>query len=886
MTHVISKRSVFIIVPGLLVFTVIVLLSFVIAPALKADDPADSTAAADLGDEINAVSAAAKAALRVQVESGLIDSSQLAQSPAKLTPELVLTSDIVFDSVSANSADADIAFGMLVIRLSDGVHGTPEIRLFIARRGLDSADEGAWRVALEYTPQFYSWLKKLPNTLIAEKSREMLQGSAPNAQTDLDSPQGNGDALLSWPYQFGQTWTFIGGPHGNNGDSVRPWTSLDLGVQGTGKVLAARDGTVWRSGSCPNFVRVDHGGGWQTGYYHLANEQVFNGQFVERGTWIGTTSNSIGCGGWSSGPHVHFTLRRNGTYLNFNGYDVGGWTVEEGNAAYEGCVKRVRDNYRVCRPYGQVYNDGSIGSGDYKDRLDYNVDAIPDVWAVNQHDGVTNSTSVNVVSGVNPQSTLLNSSTGMPQQPAYLNTAFAAADYDDDKVPDLWVIHRLDGAGMTALRIMWGADLRYLILDEITALPAYDNSVSYAAADYNRDGTPDLWAIVPRDPNKSGVAVRVVSGKSLTTTLVDATTALPKQGVYTDVNFAVADYNTDGFSDLWAIRPRDTTKNAVSVKIISGKDWLTVLADEAVALAMQTTDINAYSFLAGDLDTDFTPDLWWVNRTSGQVKVFDGDNFSTVMKTTKSVLPNTYGADWHILGGDRARETIAPQPPTLVAPETDITLNALTARLDWQPAGLATDYFVQIREQGQPPMAQQTFKTTKVCKPALCKIGTGAMGATLHDGKTYQWLVRSINAYGQTTSTTRRFTVDVPGLPTLLVDDGGVFASAPVLLWTGMPLTESYKLQVRGIDNTYKFNLNIPSGSCPSQFCSYALPSNLSGGAYKWKVIARAPSLKGISPTDWRTFTIQPPATATATATMTATATPTATPTATETPTE
>jgi hypothetical protein len=87
MTHVISKRSVFIVFPGLLVFTVIVLLSLVISPALKADDPADSTTAADL----NAVDAAAKAALRVQVEIGLIDSSQLAQSPAKITPELVLT---------------------------------------------------------------------------------------------------------------------------------------------------------------------------------------------------------------------------------------------------------------------------------------------------------------------------------------------------------------------------------------------------------------------------------------------------------------------------------------------------------------------------------------------------------------------------------------------------------------------------------------------------------------------------------------------------------------------------------------------------------------------------------------------------------------------------
>lgn len=876
-------------VSGLAALTLVVLLSIVISPALMQDAPTDSPLNADINamdaavevDAAVAVDAAVKAALRVQLDSGLIDSAQIAQTPAKITPELVTTSDIQFGTMNANSVQADTAFGMLVIRVPDRMHGTPEIRLFIARR---VTREESWRVALEYTPQFYTWLKRLPASLMAEDARELLlMENAAIDSADFDAPQGNGDSLLSWPFQFGQTWTFIGGPHGNNGDGVRPWTSLDLGVQGTGKVLAARDGVVWRSGSCPNFVRVDHGGGWQTGYYHLANEQVINGQFVERGTWIGTTSNSVGCGGWSSGPHVHFTLRRSGIYLNFHGHDVGGWTVEEGNAAYDGCVTRVRDNYRVCRPYGQVYNDGSIGSGDYKDRLDYNVDAIPDVWAVNQRDGVTNSTSVNIVSGVNPKSTLLSRGTGMPQQPAFLNTAFAAADYDDDKVPDLWVIHRLDGAGMTALRIMWGADLRYLILDEITALPAYDNSVSFAAADYNRDGTPDLWAIIPRDPGKSGVAVRVVSGKNLTTTLVDATTSLPKQGAYSDVNFAIADYNTDGFSDLWAVRPRDTTKNAVSVRIISGKDWQTVLADEAVGLAMQTTNIDAYSFLVGDLDTDFTPDLWWVNRLNGQIKVFDGDDFTTVLKTTASVLPATNSADWHILGGDRARETIAPQMPNILAPQTDITLNALVTRLEWEPAGLATDYFLQIREQGQPPFVQTTLKTTKVCKAALCKIGTASLGAELRDGRTYQWLVRSVNAYGQTSTTARRFTVDVPGLPTLLVDDGSVSETAPLLSWSGMPLTESYKLQVRGIDNTaYKLNVVLPSSSCPGQFCTYVLPSSLSGGAYKWRVIARAPSLKGTSPTAWRTFTIQPPATATPTAT--ATLTPTATPTATSTP--
>jgi hypothetical protein len=73
-------------------------------------------------------------------------------------------------------------------------------------------------------------------------------------------------------------------------------------------VLASAAGTVatsdYQSSGAGNRVIIDHGGGWQTVYYHLASRVVSVGQEVARGTPIG------GAGGTPSYPvHLHYEQR-------------------------------------------------------------------------------------------------------------------------------------------------------------------------------------------------------------------------------------------------------------------------------------------------------------------------------------------------------------------------------------------------------------------------------------------------------------------------------------------------------------------------------------------------------------------------------------------------
>lgn len=92
-------------------------------------------------------------------------------------------------------------------------------------------------------------------------------------------------------------------------------TGIDIGAPTGAAVTAAADGTVifaeWLGGY-GKAMMVDHGGGIVTLYAHNSSFVASVGKKVKRGETIA----KIGSTGNSTGPHLHFEVRRNGAYVD------------------------------------------------------------------------------------------------------------------------------------------------------------------------------------------------------------------------------------------------------------------------------------------------------------------------------------------------------------------------------------------------------------------------------------------------------------------------------------------------------------------------------------------------------------------------------------------
>ena len=90
---------------------------------------------------------------------------------------------------------------------------------------------------------------------------------------------------------------------------------IDIGVDMGTAVRAAMDGVVSETGynsSFGNYILISHHAGWMSLYGHLRTISVKNGQRVATGERIAFSGNT----GYSTGPHLHFSVFKNGRTVN------------------------------------------------------------------------------------------------------------------------------------------------------------------------------------------------------------------------------------------------------------------------------------------------------------------------------------------------------------------------------------------------------------------------------------------------------------------------------------------------------------------------------------------------------------------------------------------
>jgi murein DD-endopeptidase MepM/ murein hydrolase activator NlpD len=171
--------------------------------------------------------------------------------------------------------------------------------------------QAAMKIALRHR----SAVKKRYEALKREQKR--LKDLANNANNAGSGLSGNDNFL--WPVSGANVTQYTGwrthpvyGYHSCH-------TGIDLGASSGTPIRSVEDGIVGyvgNGGPYGRYTLISHGEGIVTFYAHQSRQAVKEGDRVKRGEIIGY----VGTTGWSTGAHLHFEVRKNGTP-----YDPMGW---------------------------------------------------------------------------------------------------------------------------------------------------------------------------------------------------------------------------------------------------------------------------------------------------------------------------------------------------------------------------------------------------------------------------------------------------------------------------------------------------------------------------------------------------------------------------------
>ncbi len=148
------------------------------------------------------------------------------------------------------------------------------------------------------------------------KYQEWLATSVPSGATGagVGGTVGSATWLVPISYTrmtspFGYRWHPLSG-------KWKMHQGVDLAAPMGTPIYATRSGVVttasYQEGGAGWYVQLDHGDGYRSIYMHMTHYIVSYGQYVSAGQVIGYCGSS----GGSTGPHLHFGISYNGTYVN------------------------------------------------------------------------------------------------------------------------------------------------------------------------------------------------------------------------------------------------------------------------------------------------------------------------------------------------------------------------------------------------------------------------------------------------------------------------------------------------------------------------------------------------------------------------------------------
>ena len=168
----------------------------------------------------------------------------------------------------------------------------------------------------ELQSQLMNEIAQAEKDLKVAEYKEWLATSRPSGtETDPSSQTPNSSGWIKPLRSYTITSSF-----GNRVHPVLGYTrfheGVDMAAYTNTPIYAARGGQVtkaaYQDGGAGYYVNINHGDGFSSIYMHMTRYIVSAGQYVSQGQVIGY----VGSTGLSTGPHLHFGIAKNGSYVN------------------------------------------------------------------------------------------------------------------------------------------------------------------------------------------------------------------------------------------------------------------------------------------------------------------------------------------------------------------------------------------------------------------------------------------------------------------------------------------------------------------------------------------------------------------------------------------
>ncbi len=206
---------------------------------------------------------------------------------------------------------------------TEAKHASVE-ELMVAKQAEIKAVESQIDAAEEDVSEYQKDLKKQENSIKAieaeiKRQEDEAKKKAAASGTTYKT-QSIGDIKFIWPIPAsGRITSKFGARTSPTKGASSNHQGIDVGAPTGTNILAAAGGTVvvsTYSYSAGNYVMLNHGGGVYTVYMHASKLLCKVGDTVKQGQVIA----KVGSTGYSTGPHLHFGIRVNGTYVNPSKY--------------------------------------------------------------------------------------------------------------------------------------------------------------------------------------------------------------------------------------------------------------------------------------------------------------------------------------------------------------------------------------------------------------------------------------------------------------------------------------------------------------------------------------------------------------------------------------